>query len=156
MIIVIVFFTVCQSTQLIAYKKYKTQLLVLLLVPLVHHISLQFSNLYIGYQFNTVLTLNCCCITHRALSLKEPYYLNSLLINRLNSHSLRSSSFNPLTLPFFNKNQMVFAHLLMLHHFFGTIYLTLFALLLHTYLFEKASKHIFLIKHFPHRLSSLY
>ena len=41
------------------YKKYKTQLLVLLLVPLVHHISLQFSNLYIGYQFNTVLTLNC-------------------------------------------------------------------------------------------------
>ena len=47
------------STQLIAYKKYKTQLLVLLLVPLVHHISLQFSNLYIGYQFNTVLTLNC-------------------------------------------------------------------------------------------------
>ena len=86
----------------IAYKKYKTQLLVLLLVPLVHHISLQFSNLYIGYQFNTVLTLNCC-ITHRALSLKEPYYLNSLLINRLNSHSLRSSSFNPLTLPIFNK-----------------------------------------------------
>ena len=59
LIIVIVFFTVCQSTQLIAYKKYKTQLLVLLLVPLVHHISLQFSNLYIGYQFNTVLTLNC-------------------------------------------------------------------------------------------------
>ena len=59
LIIVIVFFMVCQSTQLIAYKKYKTQLLVLLLVPLVHHISLQFSNLYIGYQFNTVLTLNC-------------------------------------------------------------------------------------------------
>ena len=52
-------FMVCQSTQLIPYKKYKTQLLVLLLVPLVHHISLQFSNLYIGYQFNTVLTLNC-------------------------------------------------------------------------------------------------
>ena len=58
LIIVIVFFTVCQSTQLIANKKYKTQLLVLLLVPLVHHISLQFSNLFIGYQFNTVLTLN--------------------------------------------------------------------------------------------------
>ena len=57
--IVIVFFMVCQSTQLIAYKKYKTQLLVLLLVPLVHYISLQFSNLYIGYQFNTILTLNC-------------------------------------------------------------------------------------------------
>ena len=55
----IVFFMVCQRTQLIAYKKYKTQLLVLLLVPLVHHISLQFSNPYIGYQFNTVLILNC-------------------------------------------------------------------------------------------------
>ena len=52
-------FMVCQSTQLIAYKKYKTQLLIFLLVPLVHHISLQFSNLYIGYQFNTVLTLKC-------------------------------------------------------------------------------------------------
>ena len=36
------------------------------------------------------------------------------------------------------------------------MYIALFALLLHTYLFEKASKHIFLIKHFPHRLSSLY
>ena len=49
--------------------------------------------------------INCklCCITHLALSLKEPHYLNSLLINRLNSHSLRSSSFNPLTLPFINK-----------------------------------------------------
>ena len=42
------------------------------------------------------------CITHRALSLGEPNYLNSLLIQRLNPHSLRSS-FNPLTLPFFNK-----------------------------------------------------
>ena len=53
----------------------------------------------VQYRINFKL----CCITHRALSLKEPYYLNSLLINRLNSHSLRSSSFNPLTLPFFNK-----------------------------------------------------
>ena len=53
----------------------------------------------VQYRINFKL----CCITHRALSLKEPYYLNSLLINRLNSHSLRFSSFNPLTLPFFNK-----------------------------------------------------
>ena len=28
-------------------------------LPLVHHILLEFSNLYISYQFNTVLTLNC-------------------------------------------------------------------------------------------------
>ena len=53
----------------------------------------------VQYRINFKL----CCITHRALSLKEPHYLNSLLINRLNLHSLLSSSFNPLTLPFFNK-----------------------------------------------------
>ena len=52
-------FMTCQNTQLIAYKKYKTQLLVLLLIPLVHHKSLQFSNLYIGFLFNTVLILSC-------------------------------------------------------------------------------------------------
>ena len=131
------------------------------------------------------INFKLCCITHRALSLEEPHYLNSLLIHRLNSHSLRSSFFNPLTLPFFNKksngfrslnshslrfpsffnpltlpffnkNQMVFTHLLMMHNFFGTIYLTLFDLHLHTYLFEKASKHISLMKHFPHRLCSQY
>ena len=32
------------------------------------------------------------CITHRALSLGKPHYLNSLLISRLNLLSLRSSS----------------------------------------------------------------
>ena len=49
-----------------------------------------------------------CCIAHCALSLREPHYLNSLLIHRLNSHSLRSSFFNPLTLPFFNKKSNSF------------------------------------------------
>ena len=43
------------------------------------------------------------CTTHHALSLGEPHYLKTLLIHRLNSHSFRSSSFNPITLPFFNK-----------------------------------------------------
>ena len=90
----------CQSTQLIAYKKCKTQLLVLLLVPLVHHIVLK-SLHWLPVQY--CINFKLCCITHRALSLEEPHYLNSLLIHRLNSHSLRSSSFNPLTLPFFNK-----------------------------------------------------
>ena len=52
----------------------------------------------VQYRFNFKL----CCITHRALTLGEPHYLNSLLIHRLSSHSLRSSSFNILTLPFFN------------------------------------------------------
>ena len=37
------------------------------------------------------------------ISLGEPYYLRSLLSNRLNSHSLRSSSFNPLVVPCFKK-----------------------------------------------------
>ena len=95
---------VCQITQLIANKKYKTQLLVLLLVPLVHHISLQYFNLYIGYHaVQYRINFKLCCISHRALSLEEPHYLNSLLIHRLNSRYLRSSFFNPLTLPFFNK-----------------------------------------------------
>ena len=53
----------------------------------------------VQYRINFKL----CCITHRALSLGEPHYLNLLLIHRLNSHSLRFSSFNPLILPFFNK-----------------------------------------------------
>ena len=61
--------------------------------------------MYIGYLLNTILTVKMCCITYHALSLREPHYLNSLLIPRLglNPHFLRSSSFNPLMLPFFNK-----------------------------------------------------
>ena len=43
------------------------------------------------------------CITHRALSLHEPHYLTSLFSLRSNSLSLRSSSFSPLLLPYFNK-----------------------------------------------------
>ena len=53
----------------------------------------------VKYRINFKL----CCITHCALSLEELHYLNSLLIPRLNPHSLCSSSFNPLMLPFFNK-----------------------------------------------------
>ena len=145
---------VCQSTQLIAYKKYKLSYSYCYsyLSFITYHSSSQIFTLAtssIPYQLKTVLYYSSCSLIKGATLFK-------LLINMLNSHSLRSSSFNPLTLPFFNKNQMVFAHLLMLHHFFGTIYLTLFALHLHTYLFEKASKHISLIKHFLHRLSSLY
>ena len=52
----------------------------------------------VKYRINFKL----CCITHRALLLGEPYYLNSLLIPRLNPHSLRSS-FKPFMLSFFNK-----------------------------------------------------
>ena len=59
----------------------------------------------VQYRINFKL----CCITHRVLSLEGPHYLNSLLIHRLNSHSLCSSSFNPLTLPFFSKKSNGFS-----------------------------------------------
>ena len=58
LIIVIAFYMVFQSILFIAYKKYKILLLILLHVPLFRHISLQFSNLNIGYLLNTVLILS--------------------------------------------------------------------------------------------------
>ena len=97
-----------------------------------------------------------CCITHRALSLEEPHYLNSMLINRLNSHSLRSSSFNTLTLLFFNKKSNGFRSFVHAAPFLWNHLPNIVRLHLHNYLFEKASKHISLIKHFSHGLSSLY
>ena len=66
------------------------------------HITPVFKSLH-WLPFQYLINFKLYCITHRALSLGGPHYLNSLLINRLNSHSLRSSSFYPLTLPFFNK-----------------------------------------------------
>ena len=44
-----------------------------------------------------------CCLTHRALFLGEPFYISTLLTHRSNTHSLRSTSFSPLLLPYFNK-----------------------------------------------------
>ena len=44
-----------------------------------------------------------CCVTHRALFLGEPFYLSTLFTHRSNTHSLRSTSFSPLLLPYFNK-----------------------------------------------------
>ena len=43
------------------------------------------------------------CITHRALSLGEPFYLSTLLTRRSNIHVLRTTSFSPLLLLYFNK-----------------------------------------------------
>ena len=42
------------------------------------------------------INFKICCLIHRAISLGEPYYLRSLLSSSLNSHSISSSSFNPL------------------------------------------------------------
>ena len=52
----------------------------------------------VKYRINFKL----CSITHRALSLGKSHYLNSLLIPRLNPHSLRSFSLKPPKLPLFN------------------------------------------------------
>ena len=62
LIIVIAFYMIFQSIPFIACKKYKILLLVLLHVPLVHHVVLSFSYLHIGYLLNTVLTLNCVAL----------------------------------------------------------------------------------------------
>ena len=102
---------VCQSTQLIAYKKIQNPAArIITRTSRSSHITPVLKSLHwlpVQYRINFKLY----CITHRALSLEEPHYLNSLLINRLNSHSLRSSSFNPHTLPFFNKKSNGFRSL---------------------------------------------
>ena len=66
------------------------------------HITPILKSLYwlpVSYRIN----FKICCLTHRAISLGEPYYLRSLLSNRLNSHSVRSSSFNSLIVSCFKK-----------------------------------------------------
>ena len=99
------------------------------------------------------INFKLCCITHRAISLGEPHYLNSSLIPRLNPHFLRFSSFSPLSV--FNKISNVFrsfasAASFLWNHLPNTVrsmpsYLS----------FRKNLKTYFLIKHFSHRQSSL-
>ena len=93
----------------------------------------------VKYRINFEL----CSKIHRAFSLEEPYYLNSLLIHWLNSLYLRSSSFTLLCYHFSTKFQMVFFFLFLLKHFFEIIYFTLFVLHLHTYLLQKILKNFF-------------
>ena len=93
-------FTIC--------NRFKIQLLTLSLKVSVHHISLQFLNLCVGYLVTTELIFRICCITHRAQFLHESHYFSSLFSLRSNSHSLRSSSFSPLLLPYFNKKSCGF------------------------------------------------
>ena len=49
------------------------------------------------------INFKMCCITHCALSLGETFYFNTLLTHRSNTHSLCTTSFSPLLLPYFNK-----------------------------------------------------
>ena len=102
------------------------------------------------------INFKICCITHRALSLGKPFYLNTLLTHRSNTHSLRTTSFRPLLLPYFNKISIAaFVSFLMLRRFFGIIYLILFALHPLTCHLEEISKLIYSTKPFLLRLSSL-
>ena len=95
MVSIITPFTVC--------KRFKIQLLALSLVVSIHntftpsHKSLHW--LPVNYQIN----FKICFITRCAQSLHESHYLSYLFSLRLNSHSLRSYSFSPLLLLFFNK-----------------------------------------------------
>ena len=78
--------------------------------------------------FNYRINFKICSITHRTLSLHEPHYPSSLSSFRSNSHSLRSSSFSPLLLPYFNKKHMIFVHFHMLHLISEITYLLIFIL----------------------------
>ena len=49
------------------------------------------------------INLKICCIAHHALSLGEPFYLGTLLTHWSHTHTLRTTSFIPLLLPYFNK-----------------------------------------------------
>ena len=71
------------------------------------HIAMVLKSLY-WLPVNYYINFKICCITHRALSLHELHYLSSLFSLRSNSHSLRSSSFSPLLLPYFNKKSHSF------------------------------------------------
>ena len=71
------------------------------------HITPTFKSLHwhpIFYRIN----FKIYCITHRAFSLSEPFYLSTLLTHRSNTHSLHITSFNPLLLSYFNKISKIF------------------------------------------------
>ena len=105
-------------------------------------------SLYIGLQYYFFrINFKIYCVTHRALSLSEPFYLSTLLTYRSNTHSLRSTSFSPLLLPYLNKKSNGFRtfsyvapffwnHLLNTVYFVPT-YLS-FKRNLKTYLFNQA------------------
>ena len=83
------------------------------------------------------INFKICCLTHRAISLDDSYYLRSWLSNRLISHFLRSSSFNSLAVYSLKKFIVAFSLSLILLLFFGTIFLMPFVQLSRTCLLEK-------------------
>ena len=104
------------------------------------------------------INFKICFITHRALSLGEPFYLSTLLTHRSNTHSLRTASFSPLLLPYFNKQSNGFrsfsnAALFLWYHLLDTVHSASTCMSFRKNL--KTSKLIYSIKPFLLRLSSL-
>ena len=99
-------------------KKLKIELLALSLIVFVHHTSLRFLNICIGYLLTVNYRINykICCIIHRALSLHKPHYHSSLFSLRSNSHSFHSSSLAHYYYHSSIKNQKVFVCFHLLHH----------------------------------------
>ena len=129
------------------YRFQKVQNIVAYIVSNSSHLSHITSTLKFSHWHQIFYRINfkMYCVTHRALFLGEPFYLRTLLTHRSNTHSLHSTSFSPLILPYFNKNLTAFVLFLMLHHFSGIIYLILFALRPPTFHLEEISKLTYLI-----------
>ena len=90
------------SIQFTAYKKYKYSCSHRYNSSRLSHITPTLESLHwlpIFYRIN----FKMCCVTHRALFLCELFYLSTLLTYRSNTHSLRSTSFSSLLLPYFNE-----------------------------------------------------
>ena len=87
-----------------------------------------------------------CCITHRALSLGELFYLSTLLTHRLNTHLLSTTLFSPLSVPYCNKKFNGFSTFS-----YAASWFTLHPLTNHL----ETSKLIYSTKPFLLRLSSL-
>ena len=109
-------------------KKFKIQMLTLSLVESVHHTSLRFLNLCIGYLLTTVLISRFC-----ASLIMRCLYMNLIIL-------VLCSAFNLILIPFILlllahyyyhtsiKNHMVFIHFHKIHLISGITYLIIFVL----------------------------
>ena len=93
----------------------------------------------VKYRINFKL----CCLSLRALSLREPNFLTYSLFQDKIYIIFALLTLIIIGFRFSVKFKMVFAFLLILHHFFATIYLSLFVLYLPTYLLDKPQNIFF-------------
>ena len=136
-------------------KRFKIQLLALSLVVSVHHTSLRFLNLCIGYLLTTVL------ISRFVASLiMRCFYMNLIILVLCSAFDLILIPFAlPLLAHYYNhtsiKNHIVFVHFYMLHLISGITYLIIFVLHQLICRLEKICKLIiltklFLLRHYPY------